>query len=548
MTRGPLHRVAVVGAGAAGAFFTLELARLRPDVAIDLYDQDSRGPGAGIVMSTDFMDHVRGVFPSAFDVPETARGRWDRTLTLCGDERIWSGAYGMVGLRRRTFHSHVRRLAESAPPVHAVRRTVTALPDGPDAPEVIVFADGAGSRLRRARPEVFGTTVTAGRTRFLWASAPVVLEPSFVLKDLGPGLLLVHSYPHAADESTFIVEADPAVLAAHGLDDRPLPEIEKALAAIFTDELRGAPLHAQTTGWQPFRTVVNERWHDGRCVLVGDAAHTVHFSTGSGTSLAIDDALCLAGALAGAATVPEALDAYASTRQPVITAAQAEAGESVEWFEALCRSTRTDGHRTVFALRSRRTSNTFDRLRERDPDFVARTVSRLAGGPTGAEPLDVPLTLGRLALAGRVAETDGPAGKPDRLALRTADGVVRCPVGDGAADPGALRAAGARAVGLLVPALPGPDDSTDGAGDTVAADAAARGFDFLAVPSQPGDGRISRTRRAGQLTSAGALPVVLLAAERLSADEINTLIAAGRTDLVAQPPTGARHEPSSGTR
>ncbi|WP_051722730.1 FAD-dependent monooxygenase [Streptomyces albus] len=554
----PLRRVAVVGAGAAGAFFTLELARLRPDVTIDLYDRDGRGPGAGIVMSTDYTDHVRQLFPSAFDLPETARGRWDRTLTLCGGERIWSGAYGMVGLRRRTFHSHVRRLAENTPGVRGLRRTVTAVPEGPEAPDVVVLADGAGSRLRRSRQEAFGTTVTAGRTRFLWAAAPAALEPSFVLKDLRPGLLIVHSYPHAADESTFIVEADPAVLAAHGLDGRPLPEIEKELAAIFTDELRGVPLHAQTTGWQPFRTVVNERWHDGRCVLVGDAAHTVHFSTGSGTALAIDDALCLAGALAGGTTVPEALDAYAATRQPVIGAAQEEAGESAEWFETLCRGGRTDGHRTVFALRSRRPMNTYDRLRDRDPRFVARTVSRLAGHPTGAEPRDVPLTIGGLTLESRVAETEGPGGRPAGLVLRTAGGGVRCPVTDSAADPRALRAAGARAVGLLVPAVSGPQEPAAGAAATLADDAAARGFDFLAVPSQPGAGRIARTRRAEELTSAGVLPVVLLPADLpaadlsaadLSVDEINTLIAAGRADMVARPPahppgTRARHEPA----
>ncbi|CAM5278224.1 hypothetical protein GCM10010329_78450 [Streptomyces spiroverticillatus] len=535
MTRRPPHRVAVVGAGAAGAFFTLELARLRPDITIDLYDQDSRGPGAGIVMSTDFMEQVRRTFPTAFAVPDTAAGRWDRTLTLCGDEHIWSGAYGTVGLQRRVFHAHVRRLAESTPGVRALRQTVTELPDGPHAPDVVVLADGANSRLRRSRHKEFGTRVTAGRSRYLWASTPIALEPSFVLKDLHPGLLTVHSYPHAADESTFIIEADPTVLATHDLDHRPLPEIEKALAEIFTDTLRGTPLHAQTAGWQPFRTIVNERWHHGRSVLIGDAAHTVHFSTGSGTSLAIDDALCLAGALAEAATVPEAFDTYARTRQPVIEAAQAEAAESAEWFETLCRANRTDGHRTVFALRSRRTLNTFERLRERDPQFVADTVSRLAGGPTTAEPHDVPLALGTLTLTDRIAQTNGPRLRPHELALRTTHGIIHCPVADNTADPDALRAAGARAVGLLLPQDPNPDEPAAEPEDTDAADAAARGFDFLAVPAQPGTGRISRTRRAGRLTATQqTLPVVLLAAEHLSTDEINTLIAAGRADMVAQ--------------
>ncbi|PZH06850.1 hypothetical protein C1I97_17905 [Streptomyces sp. NTH33] len=536
MTGTPLRHVAVVGAGAAGAFFTLELSRLRPDVTIDLHDRDSRGPGAGIVMSTEFMDRIRGGFPDVFDLPPDATGTWDRTLTRFGEERIWSGAYGTVGLGRRAFHARTRALAEAGPRVRAVRGTVASVPARAD---VVVVADGAGSTLRRSRAEAFGTTVTEGRTHFLWASAPVRLDPQFVLKDLRPGLLVVHAYPHGADESTFIVEADPATLAAHGLGgDRTLAETEKELAVIFADELRGAPLHAQTSRWQPFRTVVNSRWHDGRCVLVGDAAHTAHFSIGSGTSLAVDDALCLARALAAAGDVPAALDAYEQERRPVVEAAQAEAAESVEWFETLCRRGRVDGHRTVFALRSRRQMNTWARLRERDPRFTGQTLARLAGGPTAAAPTEVAAVVGALTLSSRLADAEvfaaetgsaaGPGGGRGVLVVRTADGAVRCPLADATADPAAWRAAGAPAVGLIV------DDAGVDEGGALPRHAAGRGFDFLAVPAQPGAGRISRTRRAEELTAAGVLPVVLLADGDLPQDEADTLVAAGRADLVAR--------------
>ncbi|MFD0431009.1 hypothetical protein ACFQ60_38070 [Streptomyces zhihengii] len=115
MTGTGLRHVAVVGAGAAGAFFTLELSRLRPDVTIDLHDRDGRGPGAGIVMSTEFMDGLRPRFPGVFDLPPDATGTWDRTLTRVGDEDIWSGAYGTVALGRRAFHARTRALAEAGP-------------------------------------------------------------------------------------------------------------------------------------------------------------------------------------------------------------------------------------------------------------------------------------------------------------------------------------------------------------------------------------------------------------------------------------------------
>jgi 2-polyprenyl-6-methoxyphenol hydroxylase-like FAD-dependent oxidoreductase len=544
MTNRPPGRVAVVGGGAAGAFFTLELSRLCPDVAIDLYDRDGRPPGAGIVLSWAFADRLKGDHPEAFALPESALATWDRTLTVVDGERVWSGAYGMFGVSRRDFNEHLRRLVAARPNVRLTRRTVTAPPDGHD---LVVLADGANSRLREASPDRFGTHVSLGRTRYLWMSTPIALEPTFVLQPVRDGLLIVHSYPHASGESTFIVEADAETLARHGLLDPPMREIEERLARTFAAELEGAPLRAQTPGWRSFRTVVNDRWHDDRMVLVGDAAHTVHFSTGSGTALAIDDALCLARALAGRPTVAAAVEEYTGTRRPVIEQAQAEAGESRHWFETLSRRERLAGHRTVFALRSRRTANTYARLRARDPEFVGEAVRVLAGRRVTAEPVDVPLTIGALTLRHRVLDVDGARGAPT-LCLPTTAGPARCLVADAedppatgssvpecvlveegpSADVGALvrvlRSAGARAVGLLVSA----------AEEDYRKDPGAWGFDFVAVPSQSGSGRVERTRLADEIRYRSGLPVLLLSSEEMSRDELNTLVLAGRIDMYAR--------------
>ncbi|MGW4562720.1 FAD-dependent monooxygenase [Streptomyces sp. NPDC004561] len=487
-----VRTVAVVGGGPAGAFCALELARLLPDAAIELYDRQDRGPGAGIVLTDEFAERLRAVHPEVLRLPESAYASWDETVTMIGGERIRSGAFGMSGISRQVFHAHVRALAARNANVRLIERAVTELPERAD---LVVLADGAGSELRRERADRFGTSVSPGRTRYLWMSTPAVLEPCFLLKDLGPGPLVVHAYPHAADASTFIVEADPETLSALGLLELPSSEAELRLATLFRGELGGTPLTARTAGWQPFRTVVNRRWSDGRTVLAGDAAHTVHFSTGSGTTLAIDDALCLARCIAGHDDPLQALAEYERIRRPVAERTQAEAAESTEWFEQLCRGGRLEGHQTVFALRSRRTANTFSRLRERDPEFVARTVARLAGHPTGAEPVDVPLTVGRVRLDNRLVEVECRDG---RCVLRGADGT--------------------RAVGLVVdraPELPLP------------------GIDFLAVQARPEGGRVTRSALAARVRSAAALPIALLVDEELPRDEANTLIAAARTDLVA---------------
>lgn len=494
MSGAPVRSVAVVGAGPAGAFCALELARLLPDTAIELYDRDDRGPGAGIVLTDEFAERLRADHPDALRLPESAYASWDKTVTMIDGERIESGAFGMSGIFRQAFHAHVRELAARNANVRLIRRTVTSLPQQAD---LVVLADGAGSELRRERADRFGTFVCAGRTRYLWMSTPSVLEPCFLLKDLGPGPLVVHAYPHAADESTFIVEADPDTVSALGLLDLPAAEAELRLAALFRSELGGAPLKARTARWQPFRTVVNRHWSDGRTVLAGDAAHTVHFSTGSGTALAIDDALCLARCIAGHDDPLQAVAAYESVRRPVAEQAQAEAAESTAWFEQLCRGGRLEGHQTVFALRSRRAMNTYSRLRERDPEFVARTVARLAGRPTDAEPVDVPLTVGRVRLDHRLVTVERSDG---RCVLRGADGT--------------------RAVGLLVDRAP---------------DRPLPGIDFLAVKARPEGGRVTRSAAAARIRSAAALPIALLVDEELPRDEANTLIASARTDLVAVP-------------
>ncbi|MGW2476196.1 FAD-dependent monooxygenase [Streptomyces sp. NPDC001665] len=492
MSRTPVRTVAVVGGGPAGAFFTLELARLLPDTAIELYDREDRGPGAGIVLTDEFAQRFRAVHPDVLRLPESAYATWDETITMIEGERISSGAFGMSGISRQVFHAHVRELAERHANVRLVRRTVT---EPPEQADLVVLADGAGSELRRRRADRFGTSISSGRTRYLWMSTPSVLEPCFLLKDLGPGPLVVHAYPHAAEESTFIVEADPDTLSALGLLDLPAAEAEVRIAGLFRAELGGAPLRARTAGWQPFRTVANSRWSDGRTVLAGDAAHTVHFSTGSGTALAIDDALCLARCVAGHDDPLRAVAEYESIRRPVAEQTQAEAAESTAWFEQLCRGERLEGHQTVFALRSRRTANTFSRLRERDPEFVARTVARLAGHPTGAEPVDVPLTVGPVRLDHRQVELERQDG---RCVLRGADGT--------------------RAVGLVVDRAP---------------DRPLPGIDFLAVQALPEGGRVTRSALAARVRSGAAVPIALLVDEKLPRDEANTLIAAARTDLVA---------------
>jgi 2-polyprenyl-6-methoxyphenol hydroxylase-like FAD-dependent oxidoreductase len=546
-------RIAIVGGGAAGAFAALEFARLCPWAGVDLFERDGDPPGAGIVLSRQFVQRMQATHPDLFDLDEGCAVPFDRTLIIAGDTRIWTGAHGTLAVSRSRFRAHLLGLAAQAP---AVTVRMCRQPGPPGGYDLVVAADGANSTVRRCCAGRFGTTATAGRNRFVWATTPVRLDPMFVLLSTGKGMLVVHAYPHAAAESTVIVESAPETLAAYSLLGEDADGVGGRLAAVFEPYLGGAAVRPQMPGFQRFVTLRNRQWSAGNVVLIGDAAHTVHFTTGSGTALAMDDAAALARHLAAADTIAGGVAGYAAERRPVLHAAYQDAASSERWFEQFIQRNEVHGARTAFALRTRRDLNGFDVLRERDPEFVAAVVAELAAsarvaGSHGAatEPVDIPIRLGGAELPRRVIDlsvpgaaaasgepgSDGWHSYPAVTGGRTIPVAVLHWSGDRGPEPAAAaraitaeRRAGAAAVGVAVFDEP--------AASVVAR--AAPAPDFLAVPAQPGATRAERTELADRIRAASGLPIALWTPQPCGRDDANTLIAAGRIDLCV-----ARHLP-----
>lgn len=182
------------------------------------------------------------------------------------------------------------------------------------------------------------------------------------------------------------------------LDERASAE---RCAKLFPETLAGRPLRGNNSQWTAFRTVVNDRWSYGNIALLGDAAHTAHFSIGSGTKLAVEDALALAACVREQPTLPEALAAYEAERKPVVQSTQRAARASLTWFEELEGYTAQPPHRFAFNLLTRSRRVTHDNLRLRDPGFVAAT-EREAGIPPGTPPMFTPFRLRGLTLRNRV--------------------------------------------------------------------------------------------------------------------------------------------------
>jgi anthraniloyl-CoA monooxygenase len=232
----------------------------------------------------------------------------------------------------------------------------SALPDA----DLIVACDGARSRLRDRHTEHFGTRIDIGRNKYIWLGTPHVFDTfTFGFERTEAGWIWFHAYPFTDDTSTFIVECLPATWAALGLDRADAEEGCARLADIFAKHLDGQPLvddraTVGNTGWLNFRRITNERWHHGNVALMGDAAHTTHFAIGSGTKLAMQDAIALSEALATGDPLPAALDAYEHRRETALAPLQRAAKASSEWFERLPEYVDKPASQFAFALFDRR--------------------------------------------------------------------------------------------------------------------------------------------------------------------------------------------------
>ncbi|WP_262927609.1 FAD-dependent monooxygenase [Microbacterium sp. NIBRBAC000506063] len=228
---------------------------------------------------------------------------------------------------------------------------------------------------------MFAPSLDRRASKYMWLGTDRVFEAfTFIVKETPHGVMQVHGYPYSAEGSTFIVEMSPETWRSAGFDsteDRvfvPGESDEEAIAKIrtlFDDELGDHEIFANNSKWLNFITVRNERWHDGNIVLLGDAAHTAHFSIGSGTKLAMEDALALAACLAENDAVDTALSAYERERRPVVESTQRAAQASLEWFENIAQYREQGDIEFCFNLLTRSRRITYENLKLRDPKFTA---------------------------------------------------------------------------------------------------------------------------------------------------------------------------------
>jgi anthraniloyl-CoA monooxygenase len=412
-------RVACVGGGPGGLLFSTLLKRARPDVDVVLLERNQATDafGFGVVFSDRTLQRIDDADPVLHDALARDGVHWDSIgVSLRGNEYTFDGN-GMAAVHRKILLRLLQEAAAEAGVDMQFGTEVRGLSDL-ESYDVVVAADGANSRIREELEPALESSFETAIAKFIWFGTTHRFDRlSFLHRRDENGSFAAHAYPIGQGLSTFIVETDEATWRAAGLDafdptvpPGPSDEIsQRYLEDLFGEDIAGAGLVANNSRWGNFRTRRTKTWHSGNVVLLGDAVHTAHFSVGSGTKMAMEDAIVLARELATSFDdLDAAFERYEAERQPEVAKIQNAAGPSLSWWEHFgFYSAHLDPLQFAFHFFSR--SIDIERIRKRDPELASRVEDAWAE-EHGTSALNSPLVAGSWESIGRrlvLGGTDG---------------------------------------------------------------------------------------------------------------------------------------------
>jgi anthraniloyl-CoA monooxygenase len=405
-------KIVCFGGGPAGLYFALLFKKARPDAQITVVERNAAGVtfGWGVVFSDETLSYLEENDRETHEAITKRFAHWDAIDIHIRGECLRSGGHGFSGIARRELlgilENRCRELGvtiEWGTDVDDYRATLQRLGDA----DLVVACDGVKSRIRERHADVFRPSVDIRKARYIWLGTKKTFDAfTFYFEENEHGMFQVHAYRFDESTSTFIVECDEATFLAAGLDRMTVDESIAYVERLFGKHLGAAKLLANKSAWAPFHTIKCERWSHQNVVLLGDAAHTAHFSIGSGTKLAMEDAIALVAALQAEPDVAAALDAYERERRPVVERVQKAAQDSLLWFENVKRYRRMDPTQLAFSLLTRSKRITFDNLKLRDAAFAEHVRAwhehRVTASAPNAPAMFTPFTLRNLVLENRV--------------------------------------------------------------------------------------------------------------------------------------------------
>lgn len=408
--------VVCIGGGPAGLYFAALVKQSDPSARVRLYERNRADDtfGFGVVFSDRTMDNLRAADPITHGQITSSFAHWDDIDIHYRGEILTSVGHGFAGMSRkrllRILQDRNRDLGVELHFEHPIE-DLSAF----EGADLIVAADGINSQIRERHQAAFQPTVVERPNRFVWLGTTFPFSAfTFYFKQNDHGLFRVHAYRYAEDSSTFIIECTEAAWRKAGLDEMSEDQTIEYMQRLFAEELQGHPLTKNHSVWRNFSTVKNRAWWTrlerasgagAHLVLLGDALHTAHFSIGSGTKLALEDAIDLHKEMIGAACLARAggassdsslsdglslaLERFQAGRQPAVASVQRAAQVSLEWFENTERYVELEPLQFAFSLLTRSLRVGHTNLQVRDPELTRRVDSWCAARAATQSGVDV---------------------------------------------------------------------------------------------------------------------------------------------------------------
>ncbi len=404
-------RIAVLGGGPAGLYFAILMKQARPQLDITIYERNRPDDtfGFGVVFSDATLDTFAKYDPRSYRAITRNFAYWDDIEIRFKGTTHRIGGNGFCGCARRTLlmllHERCRELGITL----IFQKEIRSLADVAGA-DLVVAADGINSIIRESHRDIFQPSVDLRPNRFAWMGSTKPLDAfTFCFRETPHGVFIAHAYQYEPGHSTWVLETDAETFDRAGLDAMDEQQSAAFLEGVFAEDLDGHKLIINRSNWRNFPMIRNARCVMDNVVLLGDAKSTAHFSIGSGTKLAMEDAIALFESFQAEPEVPAALAHFQSTRKEDVERIQHAADVSLVWFEHVQRFWHMEPVQFAFGLMTRSRSITYDNLRLRAPDFVAETDAMFAGQvkarglkPVDAPPMFQPFALRGMALANRV--------------------------------------------------------------------------------------------------------------------------------------------------
>ena len=367
-------RVIVVGAGPAGLYSAYLIRRHWPNADVTVLEQNPEGAtfGFGVVFSDRALEFLGAGDPETVSAITPHLESWECITLVHRGDPIAIDGIGFTAIGRLKLLSILQERLKSVGVVPRFNHAVQSVGELGEA-DLVVVADGWNSFVRRHFQPAFGTTIDLRSNRFAWYGTQRrfdTLTQTFRKHDLG--YFSAHHYRYAPDMSTFIVEVDAETFRRAGLEKMTDEESRRVCERVFEEALDGEPLVSNRSIWRQFPNVRNQHWSHGRYVLVGDGLRTAHFSIGSGTRLAMEDAIALVKALReNEGDVPAALAAYENARRPIVEKLVRAADASVTWYEHFPEHMKLDPYEFAMSYITRSGRIDLEKLRSISPNFVA---------------------------------------------------------------------------------------------------------------------------------------------------------------------------------